>query len=62
MIAYSLDKNISGEKILSDIQNLVTKFKQKEPDKIPILYIDIRSVTQEDTSLIPKLEYKDCIT
>ena len=62
MIAYRLDKNIDGQKILADIQNLVQKFMQKESGKIPILYIDIRSITREDTSLIPKLEYRDCTT
>ena len=62
MIAYRLDKNIDGEKLLKDVQNLVKEFMQKQPDKIPILYIDIRSITREDTSLIPKIEYKDCTT
>ena len=62
MIAYRLDKNIDGQKILDDIQNLVQKFMQKEADQIPILYIDIRSITQDDTSMIPKIEYKDCTT
>jgi hypothetical protein len=62
MIAYTLDKNIDGEKLLKDVQNLVKEFMQKEPDKIPILYIDIRSITREDTSLIPKITYNDCTT
>jgi hypothetical protein len=62
MIAYKLDKNIDGEKLLKDVQNLVKKFMQKEPDKIPILYIDIRSITREDTSPIPKITYNDCTT
>ena len=65
MIAYILDKNIPGEKILQDIQSLVTKFKQNSQDKTPILYIDIRTINHEDTSIIPKIEYKnpdDCST
>ena len=62
MIAYTLDKNIDGQKIISDIENLVQKFVQNEPNKIPILYIDIRSITREDTSLIPKITYNDCTT
>jgi len=62
MKSYRLDKKIDGEKILQDIQDLVTKFAQTNTDKIPILYIDIRTITAEDTSLIPKLEYQDCTT
>jgi hypothetical protein len=62
MIAYRLDKNIDSQKILNDIQNLVKDFMQKTPDKIPILYIDIRSITREDTNPIPKITYKDCTT
>ena len=62
MIAYRLDKNIDGEKLLKDVQNLVKEFMQKQPDKIPILYIDIRSITREDTGLIPKITYVDCTT
>jgi hypothetical protein len=50
------------QKILNDIQNLVKDFMQKTPDKIPILYIDIRSITREDTNPIPKITYKDCTT
>ena len=59
MISYVLDKEISGEKILQDIQNLITKFRESSQDKIPILYIDIRTISHEDTSLIPKIEYKN---
>lgn len=62
MIVYKLDKQINSQKILKDIQNLVQKFIQQEPNKIPILIIDIKTVTTEDINLIPKIEYKDCIT
>ena len=62
MKSYRLDKKIDGEKILQDIQNLVTKFTQTNTNKIPILYIDIRTITSEDTTLIPKIEYKECPT
>ena len=62
MIAYRLDKNINGEKILKDIQDLVTKFTKENKNKIPILYIDIRTIKSEDTNLIPKITYKGCIT
>lgn len=65
MISYVLDKDISGEKLLQDINNLVENFRKSNSDKIPILYIDIRTISHEDTSLIPKIEYKkpvDCST
>lgn len=66
MIAYVLDKEISGEKILQDIQNLIIKFKEAGQDKTPILYIDVKTISMEDTTLIPKLEHKildpNCIT
>ena len=65
MIAYVLDKDIPGEKILQDIQNLIAKFKSGSQDKIPILYIDIRTISHDDTSIIPKIEHKkpdDCFT
>ena len=66
MIAYVLDKEISGEKILQDIKNLIIRFKQNNPESIPILYIDIKTITKEDTTLIPKIEYhslkSDCST
>jgi len=62
MKSYRLDKKIDGEKIIQDIQDLVTKFSHNHPDKIPILYIDIRTITSEDTSLIPKITYKGCTT
>jgi hypothetical protein len=66
MIAYVLDKEISGEKILQDIQKLIVEFKNTSPESIPILYIDIRTITREDTTLIPKIEHHslepDCLT
>lgn len=65
MISYVLNKEISAEKIIQDIDHMVTKFKQNNLDKTPILYIDIRTISNENTTLIPKVEYKNqsgCIT
>ena len=56
MIAYSLKNSIPVEKLQSDINQLISRFK--EPPETLILYIDIRKITTEDNSLIPKLEYK----
>ena len=62
MIAYVLDKEITGKKILQDINGLINKFKQTNPQNIPILTISIKTISHEDTSLIPKLEHKVCST
>ncbi len=59
MISYVLNKDISAEKIIQDIDTMVTKFKQNNLDKTPILYIDIRTITNEDTTLIPKLTHTE---
>lgn len=58
MLCYKLDKNIQGEKILQDIQKLVTNFRKHNTDAVPILCVTIRTITHDDTSLIPKIEYR----
>jgi hypothetical protein len=62
MIAYVLNKQINGETILKDIQQLVNTHNKNYPDKIPVLTITIKTISHDDTSLIPKLEYKGCST
>lgn len=59
MIVYRLDKNIDAQKVINDIQNLINKFQQTNPQDIGLLTITIKSVSYDDTSLIPKLEYKE---
>jgi hypothetical protein len=58
MIAYVLDKDVGAEEILSDIQKLINKFKLENPTTVPILTIQIKTISMDDTSLIPKLEHK----
>lgn len=63
MIAYSLRNQISGEKLLQEIDRMIHKH-QGSKDSL-LLCIDIRQIVSEDNSLIPKLEYKgdsDCPT
>ena len=60
MLFYRLDKDIPAEKIVQDIQNLVQKFSQSNPQDIPILTISIKTISQENTSIIPKIENKSC--
>jgi len=63
MIAYVLDKEISGERILQDINRMIERFRKNNGDVVPILTIDIKTITSESTILIPKLTYKeDCST
>jgi hypothetical protein len=57
MIAYSLKNSVTIEKLQSDINKLISGYK--EPPENLILYIDVRKVTTDDNSLIPKLEYKE---
>lgn len=58
MLAYSLNKNISVEKIFSDINKMIENFRQQDDTTDILLVIDIKAVTQDNNSLIPKLEYK----
>ena len=56
MLAYKLDKNISPEKLINDINQMLSK---ESGDKSQmILVVSLKHLSQEDVSLIPKLEYK----
>ncbi len=58
MIAYCLNQDIDGQKLLADIQNLVAKkIQQNHESKSLVLVIDIKEVAHDTTSLIPKIEY-----
>jgi hypothetical protein len=59
MICYKLDKNIDGNKILQDIQKLISKNSNVDNKEI-VLVISIKQITNHSgDSLIPKLEYKE---
>lgn len=61
MLYYKLDKEISGEKILSDIQKLILK----TPDSAnKILTISIKDISDyAGDNLLPKITYDpNCIT
>lgn len=59
MLAYVLNQNIDGNKLIGDIQKLISQFQQQNPNTTPILTIEIKSISYDDTSLIPKLEVKN---
>ena len=58
MIIYKLDQPISGEILLSKIVNLINSLGDVDKSKY-FLVIDTRTISNEDTSLIPKLEHKN---
>lgn len=63
---YSLARDVSGEKILLDITNMVTKFRESGGD-LPNSILVCSIVTISDhtgDSLLPKIEHKniDCTT
>lgn len=56
MLAYRLDKNIDSEKLVNDINKMLSK---ESGDKSQmVLVISLKHLSQEDVSLIPKLEHK----
>ena len=60
MLAYTLDKPIDGNKLLQDIQNLIQK--QNSAGVQMILVIKLQEIVSDNTSHIPKLEYKPDVT
>lgn len=59
-IAYSLKNNIVLEKLANDLQKLINKFSETNPDlSNAILTITINNVSYETNDLIPKLEHKN---
>jgi len=56
MLAYRLDKNIDSEKLVNDINRMLSK---ESGDKSQmVLVVSLKHLSQEDVSLIPKLESK----
>lgn len=59
-LCYSLRDNISVEKLAKDLQNLINKFVQTNPDlSNSMVKITIATVSQETNDLVPKLEHKN---
>lgn len=58
MLAFKLNKNIDGGKLLHQIQNLISKFQLENQGTQALLVIDIKTISQDNDSFIPKLEYK----
>jgi hypothetical protein len=55
MLAYLLNKNLDGQKLLQDIQNLINKTTSA---KDRILIVQIKEIDQDSTAHIPKIEHK----
>lgn len=56
MIAYVLDKNISQERLMVDINKLLGKYNLNE--QTYVLVIRVEKIESSNDSYIPKLEYK----
>lgn len=60
MIAINLNQPISCEGLCHQIQNLMTKYQQANPNnKDLVLVINIKEVSYTKYPDVPKLEYKD---
>lgn len=60
MIAYALNKEINCGNICNDIQNLVTKFMQENPNSQGVLVIQIKEVNDSlEYSEVLRLEHKN---
>lgn len=56
MLAYKLNQNINGEKLLQSIQKLVHK-TATDPNKEYLLIIKLQEICYNDDASIPKLEH-----
>lgn len=56
MLAYKLNQNINGEKLLQAIQQLVHK-TATDQNKEYLLIIKLQEICYNDDTGIPKLEY-----
>lgn len=60
MLSYSLNKDISCEKICKDIARVVNKLSRLGTNMSSLqLVIDIKPVTDSEESLLPKIELKN---
>jgi hypothetical protein len=58
MIYYNLNKNIPGDKILQDIQKLLTKFPQDEIKNMTLTISLQKIVDYAGDSPLPKINYE----
>jgi hypothetical protein len=57
-IYYSLNRDIPIEKLAHDIQNLVSKFISINGKEDLLLCVEIKKISNDNSSLIPKIENK----
>ena len=60
MLAYRLDKPIRSDILIRDLEKLVSSHGPNMDNKI--LVITIKTITNTDTNLIPKITYENCTT
>lgn len=56
MLVYKLDKQIHSEKLINDINILLSKHQNNLENKL--LYISIKTIINDNDSPIPKLDHK----
>ena len=59
MLAYALSENIDGNKLIKDIQQMILQFQEQNPNVSLVLTIDIKKISYDDSSIIPKLETRN---
>lgn len=57
MLAYVLNQEISHQKLISDINKLLSKYNLNE--QTYVLVVRVESIESSNDSYIPKLEYKN---
>lgn len=57
MLAYRLDQQIDGNKLLNDIQKLISKSIKQNVESY--LIIRVQEISYTNNNLIPKIEYKN---
>lgn len=56
MIAIRLNKNIDSQYILNKIQNEINQYISNNDVENGLIYIEIKSIVDQDIDLTPKLE------
>jgi len=58
LLSFSLSQNIECQKICNELQRIITIYQKSNSLEDSVIVIDIKKITN-DSSLIPKLEYKN---
>lgn len=60
ILSYSLGRDVACEKLCKDLSKVMTKLIQSGVDMKSLqLVIDIKTITDSNESLLPKIEFKN---